>query len=140
MTGTEWTELVVECEKRWPNFWTKEQAVAYYQDIRDFDAIDVWSAWHLLYSQGRDTPPNGSMLQAVARQEARRSRDTGYHRLELPDPDTVTVWETYSQQTYGRVVSMQQAIRTEHAKLPADQCAGLRSYNRHCDIHKTKED
>lgn len=137
MSPEEWQEIVEETEKRWPDDWTPEQAVAYYQDLKDFDVIDVWAAWHKLNATGLYKAPQGSMLLSGTIQERRESaqRDRWNRpKLEPGEEQTIT-WTIYSTEVYGMPVGFKEAIRLEHAKIPASLCAGLRRAKPYCDVH-----
>ena len=132
MTPGEWQEIIVETEKRWPNQWTPSQAVAYYADLREFEPVDVWAAWHSLNDSGREFPPNGSLLRSKALEERRNSaRQERWARPQLVNPDGTVSWATYAREVYGGLVGLEEAIRIEHEKF--EGCLSPI-----CDIH-TKE-
>ena len=129
MTPGEWNDLLVETEKRWPNQWTPSQAVAYYQDVREFEPTDVWSAWHALNDSGREFPPNGSLLRSRAIDERQASaRRELWDRPQLVNPDGTVTWQTYAMKTYGKPLGLGDAVRIEHSRLQA--CRSPL-----CDIH-----
>jgi len=140
MTGEEWQDVVVATEKRWPNQWTPEQAVAYYDDLHDFDAVDVWAAWHKLNESGIDFAPKGSRLLALTLEERRESarRDMWARPSLTAGEEPVASWKAYATATYGEPISQLEAVRREHRKLPASACAGMRRARPYCDIHGGK--
>ena len=129
MTPAEWQDIIIETEKRWPGQWTPSQAVAYYSDLREFEPVDVWAAWHSLNDSGREFPPNGSLLRSKALEERRNSaRQERWARPQLVNPAGEMYWPTYAQTTYGRVVSIGEAARIEHKRF--EGCLSPI-----CDIH-----
>ena len=140
MNGSEWTEVVVETEKRWPNQWTPDQAVAYYQDLKDFDAVDVWAAWHRLNESGIEFAPKGSRLLELTIEERRESarRDMWQRPALTAGEEPVASWRAYAISTYGEPLTCEEAVKIEHGKLPASMCIGLRLVKPFCDIHKER--
>jgi len=129
MTPAEWQDLIVETEKRWPNQWTPDQAIAFYHDLREFDATDVWAAWNALNDSGREFPPNGSLLRSRAIDERRESAKRElWERPQLANPDGTITWQTYAKQTYGERVGFWDAVRIEHQTLVCRSPL--------CDIHQ----
>ena len=130
MTPSEWQEIIVETEARWPGHWTPQQAVSFYTDLREFDAIDVWAAWNTLNDSGREFPPNGSLLRSGAIDQRRdAAKRELWDRPQLVNPDGTVTWQTYSLRTFGKPVGLLDAVRVEHEVL-----GGCRSPL--CDIHK----
>ena len=132
MTPAEWMQLVEDTDARWPGQWTPQQATAYYHDIREFAAVDVWAGWNRLNDSGREFAPNGSLLRSKAIEERQQSaRRERMGRPQLAAPDAMW-WSEYAQRTFGKVVSIQEAARITHKRWD-----GCRSPI--CDIHKKEE-
>ena len=130
MTPAEWQEIVVETDKRWPGHWTPDQAVAYYQDLREFDAVDVWSAWNALNDSGREFPPNGSLLRSRSIDERRAAAKRElWNRPQLERQNGTVSWQTFATGTYETPVGLWEAARLEH-----ETWSGCRSP--YCDIHR----
>lgn len=62
MTNTEWLEIVEWVGDRFKS-WTPDQAVAFYDDLHQHNAEDVWDALYRLYDKGLEFAPNGSQLR-----------------------------------------------------------------------------
>ena len=128
MTPSEWQEIVVETDKRWPGQWTPAQAVAYFTDLKEFDTTDVWSAWNRLNDSGREFPPNGSLLRSKAIDERRTSAKRElWDRPQLVRSDGVITWQTYAVATFGEEIGLWEAARREHATMTCR--------SRMCDVH-----
>ena len=85
MTPEEWVEIVDWVQQRWPNGWHDEQDVAYYDDLKRFDASDVWVAVFAIYSKGLAFPPNGSMIMAKVLDKTKdRAEQARYDTPALP--------------------------------------------------------
>lgn len=136
MTTTEqWSELVEWIGARFPDKpWAAEQAVAYFYDLEDYDASDVWSGLFALYDAGQRFAPNGSQLVAAARAERRRTAiDDLYRKSDRALPadaeDSKPVeWGDYSQRRFGEVLTPTQVVARIHAE--STKCK-----NTDCDIH-----
>ena len=115
MTPAEWQEIVEATDARWPGHWTPQQAVAYYQDLREFEPVDVWAAWHRLNDSGREFPPNGSLLRSKAIDERRETAKRElWARPALGTSERVVAWKTYATATYGEPIELWEAARREH--------------------------
>ena len=128
MTGDEWGELAAWIDTRWPNQWHAEQAVAYYHDLDEFDASDVWAGLYHLYNQGLRFAPNGSQLKAATISERRQAAlEDRYDSVALPEPvetETGRIGRLYP----GETVDASEHIRRVHeSKGPCG--------SRFCDIH-----
>lgn len=131
MTADEWREVVLWVDDRWPGQWRPEQAIAFYKDLTEFDATDVWAALYRLYDKGREYAPGGSVLRAETIAEVQRVAEEERRKAALALPPTNSQqlgWKAYAMATYGREVGFAEAIRLEHAKLTACQSP-------QCDLH-----
>lgn len=131
MTGDEWQEVVEWIADRFPDSqWHAEQAVAYFFDVEDFDASDVWSGVFKLYEQGLRFAPNGSQLLAASRDERRDAamRDR-YRGLPEGKRDDTVSWSDYTVKTFGEELSADDVIRRLHRERFQD-CKSPT-----CDIH-----
>ena len=129
MTPTEWAEIVAWVEARYPKAWAAEQNVAYFEDLEQFDASDVWTGILGFYETGSAFPPTGSQLVSRARESRRESAvEDRYDRPALPEPVVMPVdsWLTkwYPEET----VTWTEHIRRVHAD-------GYPCQSRLCDIH-----
>ncbi len=119
-TTDQWTELVEWIGARFPERpWAAEHAVAYFYDLEDYDASDVWSGLYTLYEAGQRFAPNGSQLVAAARVEQRRAAIDDLYRQSdraLPEvADTVPVeWGDYSQKRFGEVLTPTEVVVRIH--------------------------
>ena len=115
MTPAEWQEIVVETDKRWPGQWTPSQAVAFFGDLREFDAVDVWSAWHALNDSGREFPPNGSLLRSRSIDERRTSAKRELWdnpKPALPEP-TRHLSEVVPEGLWAEAVAMHRSFKRD---------------------------
>ena len=131
MTPTEWDEIVDWIDQRWPNSWRPEQALAYLEDVSEFDASDVWGGVYAYYGKGVAFPPNGSQLVAAAREERRQAAVADrYDQPALPEPVEKVV-ESYLNKWYPNdKVTWTEHVRRNHRKRHQD-CT-----NRFCDVHQ----
>lgn len=114
MTPAEWQEIVEATDQRWPGQWTPQQAIAYYTDLKEFEAVDVWTAWNRLNDTGREFPPNGSLLRSRAIEERREAaRREMWERPALGTSEKTVSWRTYALATYGEPISLFEAARRE---------------------------
>ena len=87
MTPGEWDDILTFVEEQWPGQWRPQQAISYYRQLADFDAVDVWGALQKLYDKGRDFAPNGSILKSATLEERRVSyRDRVWDQPQLDAP------------------------------------------------------
>ncbi len=129
---TEWQKMCAWVKEHWPKGWPLEHQVTWYTDLEDFDDSDVWSAIHHLYEEGRDFPPNGSvLLNRCIYERQQTARADMYRGL----PETVgapmsTTWEAYTKQRFGEVMSVEATIVRIHRDRPC--------LTETCDIHFPK--
>ena len=129
LSPSEWQEIIVETEARWPGHWTPQMAVSFFSDLREFSAVDVWSAWNALNDSGREFPPNGSLLRSGAIDQRRdAAKRELWDRPQLVNPDGTVTWQTYALRTFGKPVGLSEAVQIEHRRWE-----GCRSPL--CDIH-----
>ena len=133
MTPIEWAEIVAWVEARYPKAWAAEQNVAYFEDLEQFDASDVWTGILGFYETGSAFPPTGSQLVSRARESRRESAvEDRYDRPALPEPVVMPVdsWLTkwYPEET----VTWGEHIRRVHATK--------RCESKFCDIHSQQKE
>ena len=129
MTPNEWVEIVEWVDARWPNQWKPEQDVAYYHDVKDFDATDVWSALFAENQRGIDFAPKGSRLVAGANESRRAAAIADrYDTVALPEPVRKPIGSWLEKWYPNEQVSWTEHIRRVHAK-------GKPCKSRLCDIH-----
>jgi hypothetical protein len=142
MTREDWVEVVSWINPRFAGReWTGQQIRAYYDDLKQFDAADVWAAVHQLYAKGLDFPPSGSKLRSAAI-EIRRHRNPPAQAL--PRGDTMTLAE-YTESHYGTIMSMAEVVALEHGALAPQFCAEWRRACRmgdhsRCEQHPVEEE
>lgn len=130
MTPADEVEVLEWIGKRFPDHpWTAEQALAYFDDLREFDASDVWAGIFALYEEGQRFAPNGSQLVKAARTEQRRTaRDAQYALPESTERPPSDAWTRASKRMFdGEVVTIQEAIERRHRERPCK--------TRTCPIH-----
>ena len=132
MKPSEWDEVVDWVDNRWPNSWRPEQALAYLDDIKDYDASDVWGGLFAYYNTGQAFPPTGSQLVARARDERRATAiQDRYDQPALPEPVEVKPVESWLNKWYPTEdVSWTEHVRRNHRRR--DQSCT----NRFCDVHQ----
>ena len=131
MTGDQWTEVMDWVKVRFPtNEWHPEQAVAYFDDLAQFDATDVWAGLIAIYEQGSAFAPTGSQLVAAAKTERRKAAEADRYRA-LPEPKGVPYRsaENWVTKRFGVELSTMDAIRRIHAEQKS--CG-----NPSCDMHQ----
>ena len=131
MNPEEWDKVVDWVNARFPKGWGPEQDVAYYEDLEEFDASDVWSAVFTLYDRGTEFAPKGSTIRAAAIDERRASAlRERYDNPGLPEPvekeQDVPGW--FGHLYPGETVDGAEHVRRWHRKL--GPCG-----SRYCDIH-----
>lgn len=112
MTKDEWAEAVGWLALRYDGFeWTPSRIATYYEDLKRFDATDVWTAIYGHFATGSRYAPSSPELakRAVEAQRAHRY-DTP---PQLPAGNELT-WAEYSQLAYGEVIALSEAARREH--------------------------
>jgi len=132
-TTKEWQEIMEWIGARFPEKpWTAEQAVAYFHDLEDFDASDVWTGLLAFYEEGQRFAPNGSQLLHAARKERRRGAIDDLYRTSdraLPEPkEPVPEWEEITRKRFDEVLTPTEYV----ARIHADSS---RCRNSNCDIH-----
>ena len=81
MTADEWGEIVDWLAERYPDSqYTAEDVIVIFTDLKDFDPSDVWSAVYWFHEQGREFPPNASMLLSRTLDERLRSARADMYR------------------------------------------------------------
>ncbi len=81
MTADAWGEIVDWLAERYPDSqYTAEDVIVIFTDLKDFDPSDVWSAVYWLHEQGREFPPNASMLLSRTLDERLRSARADMYR------------------------------------------------------------
>ena len=139
ITAEHWSELVEWIEKRFPNKgWHAEQAVAYFNDMRDrFDMTDVWTAVLGMNEKGQRFAPNGSQLIAATIEVVHRDAvDDLYRRTPgdakpLPESERVE-WSDYAVRRFGEKLDWNEAIARIHSEMrPCN--------TKTCEIHYGKQ-
>ena len=135
MTADDWTEICDWYEDRYRHSqYTAEDAVAIFADLKQFDASDVWSAVFRLHEQGREFPPNASVLLARTIDERAKSAREDMYRgtpeargTPLPQPEPIE-WSEYVVKRFGEKLSWNDAIARIHAQMrPCN--------TKTCDLH-----
>ena len=81
MTADEWGEIVDWLAERYPDSqYTAEDVIVIFTDLKDFDPSDVWSAVYWFHEQGREFPPNASMLLSRTKYERLQSARADMYR------------------------------------------------------------
>jgi len=128
MTGDEWMEIVDWVNARFPHSpWHPEQAVAYFQDLNEYDPTDVWQALHGWYAQGQTYAPGGSVLVAAVRTLRRRNALDEQMRQLPEDVGEVIRWSDYAERRFGERLSWSEAIPRIHAERCRDESCGCRA-------------
>jgi len=121
MTGEQWQELVEWIAERFPDSqWHAEQAVAFFFDLQDYDASDVWAGVFALYEGGLKFAPTGSELVAATRKKQLDKRYS-YSYPKLPPEHRAgssLTWDEYTEKRFGEVQTAQQVIERLHAERP----------------------
>ncbi len=138
MDHKQFDKLVDFVAERYPDSqWTAEDVVAIFADLERFDASDVWSAMNHYHEQGREFPPNASLLlsrsiderQKTAREEMYRGIPEGRGK-PLPEPEPID-WSEYAVKRFGERLSWDDAIARIHSEMrPCN--------TKTCDIHYQK--
>jgi len=134
MDAAEWAEMVEWVEARFPDSaWHPEQAVAYFYDLQDRDASDVWAGLFHIYEQGSSFAPTGSQLLAATIEQVKlQARQDVYRALPESRGRSVT-WEEYTKLRFGESLTAWEVIRRVHGEQT--DCT-----NPACDIHDNKEE
>ncbi len=138
MNSAHWGKIVDFVAERYPDSqWTAEDVIVIFEDLKDFDASDVWSAINYYHEEGREFPPNASLLLSRAIDERQRTARQEMYRgapekrgIPLPEPID---WSEYAQRRFGERLSWVDAIARIHAGLTTCK-------TRSCDIHYPKVD
>lgn len=131
MEPNEWTEIITWLDERFPRGWTPDQAVAFFADLSDYAAEDVWDALYRIYDRGIAYPPTGSELKKettlVVRDRIQRARDEarGLNPGDLEDGS----WKTWGPKL-GWEGSLDEAVKSRHAALYPKGCPFSE-----CDVH-----
>jgi len=126
MKPDEWTDVCQWVGEHWAKGWPPEHQVSWYTDLEDFDASDVWAAVHHLYEEGRDFPPNGSVLLARCITERRLTAKADQYR-GLPEPRGVPDPKNWIVRRFGEDLSGLEMVERIHKERPA--CG-----NKTCDL------
>lgn len=138
MNKPDMDDLIDFVATRYPdNQWTAEDAVAIFADLRSFDASDVWSAMNHYHEQGREFPPNASLMlsrsiderQKTAREEMYRGTPEA-RGVALPEPDPID-WSEYAVSRFGEKLTWPDAIARIHSEMRPCK-------TKTCDIHYPK--
>lgn len=132
MTADDWTEICDWYADRYRHSqYTAEDAVAIFADLKGFDASDVWSAVFHLHEQGREFPPNASVLLARTIDERHKSAREDMYRgtpeargIPLPQPEP----SDWIAKRFEKQFSGLEMIQRIHAQMrPCN--------TKTCDIH-----
>ncbi len=134
MNAVQWGEIVGWLADRYPDSqYTAEDVIVIFQDLKDFDPSDVWSAIFWFHEQGRDFPPNASMLLSRAIEERQKTaREEMYRAPEergkpLPKPEPIE-WAAYTMKHFGEELTPTEVVARKHAAMrPCNTST--------CDIH-----
>ena len=134
MKKDQWIELVEWVDDRWATrTWNDEQARAYYADLKNMDATDVWDAIYHLYAEGREYPPTGSILMNKTRDiYVTRLRAEAAQALPEPaaDPDGSMQWGDWAHKIGHTGRTLPEAIKESHARQFPKGCGRAQ-----CDVH-----
>ena len=138
MNASDWDDIVGFVAKRYPDTqYTAEDTIVMFEDLKDFDASDVRSAMKHYHEEGRQFPPNASLLlsrsiegrQKTEREEMYRGTPEGRGK-PLPEPEPID-WSEYAQKRFGEKLSWDDAIARIHSEMrPCN--------TKTCDIHYQK--
>lgn len=127
MTRDDWAEAVTWLNARYSDKqWTEKIIGTYFDDLKRFDAADVWTAIHMYHEEGNTYTPLPGQLIRLARDSAKQ-RVQQQPALPAPHKDTIS-WAEYSTSAYGEVIPFTEAIERTH--LAAGPCR-----IRNCTIH-----
>lgn len=132
MNAADWDDIVDFVAKRYPDSqYTAEDVIVMFEDLKDFDASDVWSAVFHLHEQGREFPPNASVLLARAIDERQKTAREDMYRgtpeergKPLPKPEPIN----WIVKRFGEQLSGLDVIARLHAQ--SRPCN-----TKTCDIH-----
>jgi hypothetical protein len=135
MNASDWDDIVGFVSKRYPdNQYTCEDTIVMFEDLKDFDASDVWSAMNHYHEEGHSFPPNASLLLSRAIDERHKSAREDMYRgtpeargKPLPQPEPIE-WSEYVVKRFGEKLSWNDAIARIHAQMrPCN--------TKTCDLH-----
>lgn len=134
MNADQWGEICDWLADRYPDSqYTAEDVIVIFEDLKDFDPSDVWSAIFWFHEQGRQFPPNASLLLSRAIEERQKTaREEMYRAPEkrgkpLPEPELIE-WSDYVQKRFEENLTWNEAIARIHAQMrPCN--------TKTCDIH-----
>jgi len=131
MEPDQWGEVVEWVKVRFPkDQWHAEQVVAYFDDVAQFDAADVWAGLIQIYEQGSAFAPTGSQLVAATKAERWKAAEADRYR-GLPEPkgEPYRPDENWISKRFGEQLSTMDAIRRIHGEQKS--CG-----NPLCDMHR----
>lgn len=109
-TWDEFTELVAEMERLWPNStpWPAGTIQTLYEILKHHDPVDLFAANNHWFMAGNSFPPNPSQLAAAVADVAREQRPLRQERLALPlETGSITLSQYLEQRGFR---SLEEAI------------------------------
>lgn len=137
MSPESWMELVGWVDARWAGrTWSHDQAKAYYTDLKNMDAADVWDAMYHLYGEGREYPPTGSVLMSKTRDiYVTRARADAAQQLPPPAaPEGATDWDSWAHQLGYTGLALAEAVRVSHHRQFPKGCGRTNANRQPCDV------
>ncbi len=114
MTRTEYVEMVSYIEDRWGNsFWASAPRL-----YHDFEKLDTDKVYEVLLARVADDPERARFAPRPPELVA-----LTYQRMRIPVPLPPAIdagdgsWALYSQQHYGKVITLGEAMRRRHLEL-----------------------
>ncbi len=135
MNAKDWDDIVGFVAKRYPdNQYTAEDTIVMFEDLHNFDASDVWSAMNHYHEEGREFPPNASLMLSRSIDERQKTAREDMYRgtpeergKPLPAPEPID-WSEYAMKRFGEAMSFTDVIARIHAEMrPCN--------TKTCDIH-----
>ena len=123
MTHEDWLEIVEWIDQRFTRGWTPDQAVAYYDDLKQWKAEDIWDALYRLYDRGLQFPPNGSELRSEVKDVVRdRMERARYESQGLPAPTNKGMGWADWHERLGLPERWQDAVELAHKRIYPRGC------------------